>query len=366
MRVRNLILVVVASVAAPSVSAGGVLPELLVDSQPVAQAPPAPQVPPVPPAPPVPRTPRGTGRADWPRDRGEGRTEERETLNKVVKAGSGTTLVLSNLSGDITVTGGPGSEIRIEATKRGRGRDSADARKQLDMVDVEVTDHAGRVTVTTVYRASPNRIAVDYKVLVPATVPIEVKSLSGDVTVGSLKAMVHAETISGNMTAASLGQDSWLKTVSGNVNVSSSAVTGEISVSSVSGNIRAQGLKVRSLSVGTVSGDVEMSSTACERASVRSVSGNVDIAGPVAKGARYEVKSHSGDIRFGLDGKTGFEVSATSFSGSLKSDLPLTSRGATSGRERGRHQVLQGVFGDGSAQFDVQAFSGNVTIVKHP
>ncbi len=132
MRVRNLILVVVASVAAPSVSAGGVLPELLVDSQPVAQAPPAPQVPPVPPAPPVPRTPRGTGRADWSRDRGEWRTEERETINKVVKAGSGTTLVLSNLSGDITVTGGSGSDIRIEATKRGRGRDSADARKQLE------------------------------------------------------------------------------------------------------------------------------------------------------------------------------------------------------------------------------------------
>lgn len=365
MRVRILTLVVVAaSVAAPPAYAGDVLPELLVDSQPVASAPPVPQTPPVPPAPPTPRS-RG-GRFEWARDRGDWRSEEREVLAKVVKAGAGTTLVISNLSGDISVTGGSGSEIKIEATKRGRGRDSADAKKQLELVDVEVTNHAGRVTVTTIYRSSPNRVAVDYKVLLPATVPVEVKSLSGNVSVDNLKAMVHAETISGNLTAASLAQDSWLKTVSGNVVVSASAVAGEISVNSVSGNITTRDLKVRSLSAGTVSGDVEMATSSCERASVRSVSGNVDVLGAISKGARYEVKSHSGDIRFAIDGKTGFEVSATSFSGALKSDLPLTVRGATEGRAPGRHQVLQGVFGDGSAQFDVQAFSGNVTIVKHP
>lgn len=365
MRVRILTLVVVAaSIAAPPAHAGDVLPELLVDSQPVASTPQVPQTPPVPPVPPTP--PVRSGRSEWARDRGEWRTEERDTLGKVVKVGAGTTLVISNLSGDISVIGGSGSDIRIEATKRGRGRDSADAKQQLALVDVEVTDHAGRVTVTTIYRSSPNRVAVDYKVLLPATVPVEVKSLSGNVSVSSLKGTVRAETISGNLTAASLAQDSWLKTVSGNVVVSSSAVAGEISINSVSGNITTRDLKVRSLSAGTVSGDVEMATSACERASVRSVSGNVYVVGAISKGARYEVKSHSGDIRFAIDGKTGFEVSATAFSGSLKSGFPLTVRGAAERRERGRHQVLQGVFGDGSAQFDVQAFSGNVTIVKHP
>ena len=366
MRVRNLIFVVAAAaVGASPAWADAVLPELVVDAQPafdVQPVPPTPQTPPTPPTPPVPRERRG--RIEMERDRGDWRTQERETVTKVIKVTGDTTLVLSNLSGDISVNGAGGSEIRIEATKRGRGRDAADARRQLELADIEITDHAGRVNVTTIYRASPNRVAVDYKVVLPANVPVEVKSLSGDVTVAGLKGMVHAETVSGSVTASSLAQDSWLKTVSGDVTVSSSSVPGEISVNSISGTIRAQGIKVRSLTAGTVSGDLEMTTATCERASLRSVSGNVDVVGGIAKGARYEVKSHSGDVRFAVDGKTGFEVSAMSFSGSLKSDLPLTTRGSAEGPQRGRHQVLKGGVGDGSARFGRQVFSGDVTIVK--
>ncbi len=365
MRVRILTFVVVAaSVAAPS-AYGDVVPELVLDAQSVAATPQPPPPPPAPPAPPTPATPKVRVHArDWTRDHGEWRTEERSSFSKVVKAGAGSTLELSNLSGNISVTGGAVSDIRIEATKRGRGTDSADARKQLELADIEVTDRAGRVTVTTIYRTSPNRVAVDYTVVVPASLPIEVKSLSGNVVVSSLKGMVHADSVSGNVTASSLAQDSWLKTVSGNVDVSASTVSGEISVNSVSGSIRTRDLKVRSLSAGTVSGDVEVATASCDRASVRSISGNVDVVGAITKGARYEVKSHSGDIRFTIDGKTGFEISATSYSGTLKSDLPLTNHGTTEPNERGRHRVLKGVFGDGSAQFEVQAFSGNVTIIK--
>ena len=90
-----------------------------------------------------------------------------------------------------------------------------------------------------------------------------------------------------------------------------------------------------------------------------SVSGSVEFGGTLAKGGRYELNSHSGDVRVVLSGATGFELEANSFSGSIRSDLPLKMQG-----DVGRRRSVQGVFGDGSAVLSVTTFSGSVVISR--
>ncbi|HXQ77907.1 MAG TPA: DUF4097 family beta strand repeat-containing protein, partial [Gemmatimonadaceae bacterium] len=85
----------------------------------------------------------------------------------------------------------------------------------------------------------------------------------------------------------------------------------------------------------------------------------VEFGGTLAKGGRYELNSHSGDVRVVLSGATGFELEANSFSGSIRSDLPLKMQG-----DVGRHRSVQGVFGDGSAVLSVTTFSGSVVISR--
>ena len=63
-----------------------------------------------------------------------------------------------------------------------------------------------------------------------------------------------------------------------------------------------------------------------ERVEARSVSGNIEFDAPLSKGGRYEFTSHSGDIRLAVLGSTGFELDANTFSGSVRSDLPVTLR----------------------------------------
>lgn len=84
----------------------------------------------------------------------------------------------------------------------------------------------------------------------------------------------------------------------------------------------------------------------------------------LAKGGRYEFKSQSGDIRLTLVGTTGFEVDANTFSGDVRSDLPVTVRPGEPVGGRGLRKGIHGVNGDGSAQLRLTSFSGSIVIAK--
>ena len=60
-------------------------------------------------------------------------------------------LDLSHLAGDVRVTGGSGSEIKIEATKRVRHRDADEAKRLLEDLRIDINNFNGRVEVRTIY-----------------------------------------------------------------------------------------------------------------------------------------------------------------------------------------------------------------------
>jgi DUF4097 and DUF4098 domain-containing protein YvlB len=124
--------------------------------------------------------------------------------------------------------------------------------------------------------------------------------------------------------------------------------------------------------VGSVSGDIAVSDATCERLGVKTVSGGVEYAGGIARGGRYEINAHSGTIRLLLANPAGFELNANSFSGSIRSELPLTIGGPGSQRDdspRNRrgplsNHSMRATFGDGSATIVVRTFSGDIIISK--
>ena len=79
------------------------------------------------------------------------REEQTERTTKVIKLGSSGALDLGNIAGDITVLRGNGADATIEIVKTARGRDAADAKELLQLVQVEVTERNGRAEVKTHY-----------------------------------------------------------------------------------------------------------------------------------------------------------------------------------------------------------------------
>ena len=302
---------------------------------------------------------------------GNNREEQVERTTRTVKLGTDGVLGLGNIAGDIVVTRGGGADATVEIVKTARGRDVNDAREQLQQVQVEVTERAGRADVRTRYpgndgRRNDNRrnfsVSVAYNVTAPAGTRLSIESISGNVKVNDIKGDVSASTISGDVRITGAARVSGAKTISGVVEIVDAQSDGAIESGSVSGDVLLRRVTARRLSAGSVSGSIKLDEVQCDRVSASTTSGSVWFAGPLARSGRYELNSFSGDIRVLLSGNTGFEVDASSHSGEIRPELPITTRGPVSGR--GRRTTLAGTYGDGSAILDLTTFSGSIVISK--
>ncbi len=267
------------------------------------------------------------------------------------------------------MTGGSGDEVSIDAVKRTH-RD----RNDLERTHIVVDERPGRVDVRTEYESdrgmrNSGGASVDYTVTVPSGATVSLKSISGSVKVANVQGAVRAETISGNVTTAASPKLEFAKTVSGELDIADVSNDADVTMSSVSGNLHARGVKARALDLGTISGDLVLTNVSCERLGAKSVSGSVEYGGSLAKNGRYDINSHSGTVRMMLAGSTGFELTANSFSGSVRSELPLTIAGDANARD-GRRSYgprttnMHATFGDGSAALVIRTFSGDIVIAR--
>ncbi len=247
---------------------------------------------------------------------------------------------LTNISGNIVITAGSGRDVIVEAVKRVQRPNPNSARALLQMIDIQVVEEANRIDIRTVYPRPRNFPgSVDYTITVPADANVTVKATTGS---------IHATGI----------RIDALKTVSGDIEL--------VDASAVSGNITVRGLKASAIQLTTVTGNLRVDNAQSDRLMARAVSGNVEYAGDLARSGRYELISHSGDVRLILSGATGFEVQANSFSGTVRSDFPINRRGGGEGRGRGAAtpRAIRGAFGDASAMLVLRAFSGNISITR--
>ncbi len=338
------------------------------------------QVPPVPPTPETARVPRP------PRPPREARARARwafeETDKKTLTVSHATELDLSNIAGDIVVVPGSGQDATIEYTRHGFGDTQEEAKRQVAMLEVSLNVIDGRGIVSTRFAPGDDRYdrgrrshsSVDYRVTAPPQTRIRVKSMSGDIRVSKMMGDLALESISGDISVEAGGRVSLAKTMSGDISISGVTADEPLSVSSISGTVTLRSFKARYLDINSVSGDVYVKDVSCERAELQTISGNVEYAGQVLKNGRYELKAHSGDIRLLLAGDTGFDMEANSFSGKIRSDLPIKNEAE---QEAGgdfyaggvrvrmpRRSVFRGRYKDGSATIELATFSGNITITK--
>jgi DUF4097 and DUF4098 domain-containing protein YvlB len=305
--------------------------------------------------------------AAYQRHRGGDRAEQIE--RKTLQLSGMTSLDLANIAGDITVVRGGGSDASVEVIKTARAGSDEEARELLQLVDVVSGVRNGRGDVhvrypsdTAIQHRRNVNVSVTFNVTAPAGVRLTAKSISGTIKVSDIKGELTVETISGNVRVASAGGLAMAKSVSGNVEILDTQVDGALEASSISGNVVLQRLNARRLDLGSVSGDVRLIDIRCDRVDAQSISGTIEFSGALARGGRYELKSHSGEVRVTVAGGGGFELNATSFSGDVRSDVPITTHGTDSGR--GRRRTLTGTYGDGSAVLDLTTFSGSIVISK--
>ena len=299
--------------------------------------------------------------------------EQTERVSETRKVSSDASLDLSHVSGDVRVNTGRANEIRIEAVKRVRHRDAEEGKRLLGLLRVDINQIGSRLEIRTMYPRTSTRslsASVDYTITVPANAAISIKTVSGDVAVNGVRGEVRAETVSGDVDVVETPNLALAKAVSGDVRARDIGTETSLLLSTVSGSVIASALKVRTLEAGSVSGNVELTNLEVERLLAKTINGDITYDGVLSRGGRYEFNAHSGNVRIALANPSGFELDASTFSGSIRSDFPVTLR-TTARDERGSrsrngmsNRAVRGTFGDASAILAVRSFSGTVVITK--
>ena len=280
-----------------------------------------------------------------------------DTIARRVEVSGTAELTLANVAGDITIAGVDGDAIVIEATKRG------DTQEARDQVEVEISERGDRVEVRTRYprnRRDGGRVEVAFSVQVPSGAEVSATSVSGNVTVEEVDGETRAESVSGDVRITAAAELTRAKSVSGDIVLTDASAERDLQAETASGSIEGEDVTIRRLEMSTVSGDVLLVDVRSSRADISSVSGSIEYEGALAEDGRYDFQVHSGQVTLRIPDTVGFELDASSFSGSIRSDLPLETNAVDTGRRR----RLEGRFGDGSAFLDITSFSGDIVIER--
>jgi hypothetical protein len=314
-----------------------------------------PRQPPQPPQPPQARDNRSRG------------PEVTERFNRTVRLGRDGTIDISNIAGTVVITGSGGDQVEIQAVKRVSSRNDADAQAALRELEIQVNERSGLVELRTELPRRRNvSAAVDFTIAAPSGSNVVVKTVSGDIRVRGIKGDLRAESISGNVNLSEVERLRAVKSVSGNSELAD-AGGDDVSANTVSGDVVVRKLRSRGVELQSVSGNLRFTDADAERVNLRSISGDIEYEGRLERSGRYDMQSHSGDIRIVPVGNPGFDIEASTFSGDVRSDYALTLRGsdAASGDRRPRlNRTIRGAFGDASAILSLRSFSGNIMVVK--
>ncbi len=313
---------------------------------------------------------------------------EGDRLERSYDLGRGGSVILQNVTGDISVKGW--GKDRVEMTAKHAGG----PKKDLNEV-VLITQTNGNLIITTSGEKSFNlfgssRTSVSYRLLVPGsshlkvetvsgdakiqdfTGTLEVKTVSGDIRILDTKSRVKCKTISGDIHLKHIVGDTELITTSGDLTVQDlkgsfdaesvsgdmalKKMIGNLDIKTTSGEIVVRDLK-GSYEAESVSGDMDVDSfSEAEKIEIETVSGDVSMAGILAPNVSYTVSSHSGDINFKIPKGSDFELQTRTSTGHMACDFELKAYGNI---DRGQ---LQGIVGKGGASLSISTFNGDIRV----
>ena len=156
-----------------------------------------------------------------------GRAAADTTFDRNVPAQPRGVVEITNVSGDIRVTGWERGEVSVHAEL------------SAGVEQVEVSSEGGRTIIKVLQPHSSGRGGEAHlQVKVPKDSELTVSAVSADLTTGGVLGVQRLDTVSGDVTAELAGADVELKSVSGNLSLKGHGQPARLHVSTVSGDLR--------------------------------------------------------------------------------------------------------------------------------
>jgi DUF4097 and DUF4098 domain-containing protein YvlB len=198
-------------------------------------------------------------------------------------------------------------------------------------------------------------ISINFEITVPPDTTVRTHTGSGDQRMEGLKAAAELESGSGDMRLGDLSGGLRLHTGSGDVEARD--ISGQFTAEAGSGDIELEQKGAGNVEVHTGSGNIELHNL---RGALHAEAGSGDMTIDGAQTGPWELRTGSGNVEVRMPGDAAFDLDATTSSGSLTIDHPVTMT-VQGDVERSRHSVKGHVRGGGSP-LTVHTGSGDIRI----
>ncbi len=257
-------------------------------------------------------------------------------------------------SGDITVRKGPAGTVSISGKIYVGDRWLSNRSSEVKDLEQSPPIRQSGNSIHIDYVNAKN-ISIDYEITVPADTHVNTQSGSGDQNVEGLESNMELRTGSGDVRLRDLKGGVKLHTGSGDV--TADHLSGALEAEAGSGNIRLNEHTGGELRAHTGSGDLELREISGPL-TVETGSGNVVAEGNQVGG--WTLRTGSGDVQIRLQKLAAFELDATTSSGSVVVDHPLTM--LVQGNLERSHKSVRGTVRGGGPMLTIHTGSGDIHI----
>lgn len=263
-----------------------------------------------------------------------------------------------------------GGEVRIRTWERNEIRVEADHSRRAGIVveqtgtevrirpsswspDFQFDIEGDNVDVSMRFEGARVPAIVDYDIIVPASMPIDVGGLFMDATVEGPVGEVNIRVLEGDIQVAGARGSVSARTGEGDVTIEDvqgalrlSAIDGEIHVLNASGEITAE----------STDGDITLENVRSARVELGSVDGDLRYSGTIQAQGFYSFITHDGGVTLEIPRDASARVSVATWDGDLTTDFSVQ----VPERKRGRR--FEFTLGAGGAQIEIEAFDGDIEV----
>jgi DUF4097 and DUF4098 domain-containing protein YvlB len=274
-------------------------------------------------------------------------------------------------SGDLEVRAGASNTVQVTGRIQ-VSRWSGDAEGKVKRIQANppIQQNGNDIVIGRIEDPELKRnVSISFTVVVPAETHLNASTGSGNEKIEGIRGPVQARSGSGDLAVSDVAGGTDAQTGSGNMRLNNlkSGVrvrtgSGDIEAEQIAGAFQGEAGSGDVHLVDTAAGDVRVGSGSGEL-SVRGVNGALDLhtgSGSVEvdgnPAGNWRLSAGSGDIRLNIPRDASFELDATSHSGNVSVDRPLTVQG-----KLGPHSV-HGTAGSGGNRIEVRTGSGEIEV----
>jgi DUF4097 and DUF4098 domain-containing protein YvlB len=259
-------------------------------------------------------------------------------------------------SGDITVRPGPAGTVTIRGKIFVSNRlwDHWSTEKPPEVVELEknppIRQSGNTINIDYV---NVHNISIDYEITCPPDTRLKTHTGSGDQTIEGLKTAAELESGSGDVRLSDMAGGLRVHTGSGNVEARD--MDGPFTAEAGSGDIQLNAKGPGDVQVHTGSGDIRLRGV---NGALRVEAGSGDVEVEGSQAGNWELRTASGNVQMRLPGDAAFDLEASTSSGELVIDHPVTM--TIQGDVRGSRRSVNGKVRGGGPQLVVHTSSGDV------